>query len=776
MTRVALYARVSTEMQAEEGFSIEAQLNEMRAFAAQRGWVVVAEYVDAGISGSTLERPGLQVALEAAEAHAYDILLVHELSRLSRSVFDTFAIFDRLGKAGVGFASVREPQFDLSTPQGRMFLTIVASINQYYLDILKMHTRKSKRERARQGLYNASVAPYGYRHVGDARTPPEVVEEEAKVVRRVFEMYATGRYTARQIAEILNQEGYRARRGRRFSKDSIVEMLRNPFYIGKVTYREGRRGEIEIYDGLHEPIIPLSLWEAVERERGRYAVKERGRLEKRPYLLAGLVRCAVCERPLRAQGARTGLYYRDTTRLTGYDDCPYGRTAARVEPLHEQVGRILRELRLPEGWQAEVAALVGEEEDVGVLQSRRERLIAERRRLKRAYLAGDFEEDEDIYRERLRQIREELARLPRGEDLRQIEEAARVLETVGEVWEEATEEDRRDLVRLILQEVEVEVSQDRVVALRPRAPFIPLFRKVGIVEEREFGVFVPVWRAGEGPWRWLERVTELPEAVVQEPYVLRWPWGEAEGRQTPTIGRILKERRMRGKGGGLVVSVPWLGVPGVRVDRRKWPEVQLREMSLEEALGERPGSVGVLVTPLALQGVREREALVRRVWEVLEGDGGVWWLVDVLPVSMAGHWVHRYFPGAWRRLGEVYWNGQQVYGVLREVGYEVEMEEWTFGEEVALGVIWEIARRRGGVLGVLTEEEYRAGMERLEGEIAERGEGALVVSEMTLMAVEARKGGRSLGAFHFRKLVLDRIEGVVYNSSALSEPDNGPSA
>lgn len=156
------------------------------------------------------------------------------------------------------------------------------------------------------------------------------------------------------------------------------------------------------------------------------------------------------------------------------------------------------------------------------------------------------------------------------------------------------------------------------------------------MEEREFGVFVPVWRAGEGPWRWLEWVEAMPEVVVQEPYVLRWPWGEGEGRQTPTMGRILKERRMRGKEGGLVVSVPRAGVPGVRVDRRKWPGVEVREAALGEALSWGPGSVGVLVTPLGLQEAEGREGLVRRVWEVLE-EGGVWWLVDVLPVSMAGH-------------------------------------------------------------------------------------------------------------------------------------------
>ncbi len=161
--RVAAYARVSTEMQAEEGLSITAQLNEIREFAAARNWTVVSEFVDAGITGQTLDRPGLQNMLTAAEQGAFDVVIVHELSRLSRSsVYDTFSIFDQLGRCKVGFASVKEPQFDLSNPTGRFLLTIIAAINQYYIDILRMHTKKAKRERAREGLYNASVTPYGY--------------------------------------------------------------------------------------------------------------------------------------------------------------------------------------------------------------------------------------------------------------------------------------------------------------------------------------------------------------------------------------------------------------------------------------------------------------------------------------------------------------------------------------------------------------------------------------------------------------------------------------
>jgi DNA invertase Pin-like site-specific DNA recombinase len=92
----------------------------------------------------------------------------------------------------VGFASVKDNDFDFSSPNGRLFLTLIAALNQYYIDLLKMHTAKSKRQRAHDGLYNASIAPYGYTHVGDQNTPPAVVPEEAALVRQLFERYARG--------------------------------------------------------------------------------------------------------------------------------------------------------------------------------------------------------------------------------------------------------------------------------------------------------------------------------------------------------------------------------------------------------------------------------------------------------------------------------------------------------------------------------------------------------------------------------------------------------
>jgi hypothetical protein len=227
---------------------------------------------------------------------------------------------------------------------------------------------------------------------------------------------------------------------------------------------------------------------------------------------------------------------------------------------------------------------------------------------------------------------------------------------------------------------------------------------------------------------------------------------------SPTVGQLLKERRQGGKEGGVVAVVPREGVPEVRVDRRKWPGVRVEEGTLAEVLGRGPGTVAVLVTPLALQGCEERGSLVAGAWEVLE-EWGYWWLTDIMPASMPGHWVFRCFPGAWKVARGVYWDGQEVYRQLRQVGFAVEMEEWTFREAVRAEVALEVARGRPGILGLLGEEEYGVGLRRLEELV--RG-GAVIGSEVTLVAVVARRGGQGVQRFRIRKLVLDKVRGTGY--------------
>ncbi len=746
--RVATYARVSTGMQAEDGKSLAAQKAEMSEFAQAHDWEIVAEFVDAGLSGTNMDRPGLKNALKAAEQGSYDILLVHELSRLSRRLYDTLGIFEKLGRIEVGFASVQEPNFNFSTPTGRLVLTMLAALNQYYVDLLKMHTAKSKRERARRGLYNASITPYGYEHVGDADTPPERVPEQAAIVEEMFEKYASGKYSFRQIADWMSDAGYRTRSGRRFSKDTVADMIRNPFYKGKVWYRQGSHSqdEGEIFDGQHEAIVSPQLWELCRRVRERRRTAPRTyQPQYRVYLLNGLVRCDICGRKLRAQGAKAGDYYREMSVQRGFLDCPVGGRGVRMEEIDRQVGAVFRELRLPSDWQDELAEMVEEEEELDTLQNRHARLVAERRRLKQMKIRGEFDTDPDLYRRERTRIQRELAELPAAAEIQGVGFATGVIEELTDTWDDAELIDRRDLLRLALRQIKVDVVQGRVVTIEPYPVFVPLFRELSFLQELGFGVFHPVWSEDEADaldvMETRARVTELPDPadVPDWPLVLSLPVDIVGKRITPMLSDWLKKRRRADKPLGPVVELANPRVPALKVDIRHWSEVTIG--SVEDLSDVKDGAVGFLWTPFALQRAEDKAELVEEVKRVLE-KGGRWAFVDVLPASMSGHWLYTYFSDAWENDTGLTWDAFELYNELRGAGFEVELERMTLQREMVREVAYEMVleRERCPQLAILPDETYEEGLTAFREAVKSEDDEALEISELTLVQLTADKG------------------------------------
>jgi len=745
--RVATYARVSLDMQVK-GKSIAAQQAEMREFAAAHGWEVVVEFVDPGLSGTNMDRPGLEAVLAAAEEQTFDVLLVHELSRLSRRLYDTFHIFDKLGRLNVGFSSVKEPNFDFSTATGRLFLTILAALNQYYVDLLKMHTAKSKRERAREGLYNASITPYGYQHTGDADTPPVIVEEEAEGVREMFERYATGKYSYRETAEWLNDAGFRTRSGRHFSKDTVADMIRNPFYKGLVAYRRGSRAQdaAELFPGKHEAIVSPELWDKCRRVREQRRGAPRTYQPKyRVYLLNGIVTCDVCGRKLRAQGTDERSYYREMSYQRGFVDCPSSHKGVRTEVVDEQVGAIFRCLRLPEDWREQLEELLERDDDRQTLENRHTRLVAERRRLKEMRIQGEFDDDIDIYDREQARIRRELAELPAPADMGSIERAATMLEELAEVWDQAELVDRRDLLRIVVREVKVDVPQGRVVTIEPYPVFVPLFRQSPLLREVSFGIFVPLWSpdlAEEmGVMSTLSPLTEAfdSEETPDWPLIVGLPVEVVGKRITPVVSDWLKERRKEDQEIGQIAELIRPGAPSLRVDGRKWPEIEAEQSKDLEVLPD--NAISFLWTPVALQRAKDRASLIEGVKRVLE-ESGTWRFVDAMLTSMPGHWLYQFFPKTWENEKRRTWDTSQMYNMLIRSGFEVELERRSVYQSVALGVALQIARDRERCpqLACLPDAVYAKGLERLEETVEREGEDETIGSEFCLVEVRAVSG------------------------------------
>jgi site-specific DNA recombinase len=478
--KAGLYARVSGEEQAE-GYSIDEQLDAMRKFCDDKGWKIVEEYVDAGVSGTIKDRPAFTRALRAAEERKLDVLLTHQLDRFYRNLQLQLETMGQLGRWGVGYLSVTE-QIDYSNPQGMLFMSILGSFNEYFVANLKRHVKKGKLGRAKSGLLNSPWAPYGYRWVGDKCDNLEIDEDRAEAVRFLFRKFSTGAYSYREVAALMDEQGFpppgRSDRGR-WIENSIYHMLSNRIYIGYVSYKG--EGEDLWFPAQHEPIIDEGLWDAVQEaieERGKKATSRRG---KKVHLLSGLLACAHCQLPLYTVSPREPYTYYYCSSRTVNHPCPtHGAPLLRAEGLYQKVGALVKALRLPDDWCDRLEKLASENRGENI-EAKQQYLRERMSRLKDLYELGDFDLEE--YQRRKADLTRKLEAL---QPIKRpsLQAAARALESLQEVWEKTDEAGRRRLLLPIIDKIGVDQVAAEVVYIQPKPVFTPLFQQLDL-EERD---------------------------------------------------------------------------------------------------------------------------------------------------------------------------------------------------------------------------------------------------------------------------------------------------
>src|SRR5438552_1640269 len=181
--RAVLYGRVSTEEQAEK-YGLSSQLRELRAVAKREGYTIVAEYVDDGVSGATLDRPQLARLREAARARAFDVVLVHAVDRLSRDLLNQLIVTEELRSLGIRIALPSGLIEDSPEAQALVQMQgVFAGVERHKI---RERTTRGRREKARKGLVVSGPWPFGYQH--DASQPGGlgVVEDEARIVLQMF--------------------------------------------------------------------------------------------------------------------------------------------------------------------------------------------------------------------------------------------------------------------------------------------------------------------------------------------------------------------------------------------------------------------------------------------------------------------------------------------------------------------------------------------------------------------------------------------------------------
>ena len=313
-----IYSRVSTEMQVE-GYSLEAQKNCLTKFAEREEMQIVNYYEDAGKSGKSIEgRPAFKKMLSDIESgQSVDYILVYKLSRFGRNAADILNSLELIQTYDVNLICIEEG-IDSSQTSGKLLISVLSAVAEIERENILEQTMNGRREKARQGKWNGGPAPYGYMIKDNMLC---VNEDEAELVRLIYDKYVNTSIGYTGIAKYLNMQGIKKsvrteKMIEQCSAHFVSLVLTNPVYCGKIAY--GRRtlekvkGKKNHYkrinaseyikvEGLHEPIISEELWNKAQEKRkatGRKFASKYGK--DRTHLLTGLLKCPVCGGPMYA--------------------------------------------------------------------------------------------------------------------------------------------------------------------------------------------------------------------------------------------------------------------------------------------------------------------------------------------------------------------------------------------------------------------------------------------------------------------------------------------
>ncbi len=432
--RVALYARVSSEKQAEKETPIEGQLNALRKYAADRGWDIVREFIDEAESARTANRPAFQemITLAKRRQHHFEAILVWKFSRFARNREDSAVYKSLLRKHGVEVISISEPVDDSAV--GRLLEGMIEVIDEFYSANLAQDCLRGQRENARRGFRNGAPAPIGYRHVksivGSAeKSRLDVDETYAPIVKRIFTLCLSG-YGAKEIVKTLNGEHVPTPTGKRWSVQRVLYVLRNEVYTGTLVWnrdnvrggkrRKGAVEDVVRVDDAHPALVDRESFEKAQTLLAqRHAAQLPPRSVSSSYLLSGIIYCSQCHRAMSGASAKSGRYhYYGCTGHIKQGKVTCGAKQISQETLEAAVIEQLKINVLTEGNLTELVRVVNDElgrlrmeyeEQLAAIAERREET---QRRLDKLYAAlesGKLEVD-DIA-PRLKALRAEILEL-----------------------------------------------------------------------------------------------------------------------------------------------------------------------------------------------------------------------------------------------------------------------------------------------------------------------------------------------------------------------------
>ena len=329
-----LYTRVSTSMQVD-GYSLDAQRDKLRKYAAYEDMIVAGEYSDEGFSGKNIQgRQDFQRMLNDIQDGKDDVsyVLVFKLSRFGRNAADVLNSLQLMQDFGVNLICV-EDGIDSSKDAGKLMISVLSAVAEIERENIRTQTMAGREQKAREGKWNGGFAPYGYK-LEDGNLV--IAEDEVEVIRVIYDRYIHTNEGVAGVAKYLNRNGYvkKLRQNNTipgFSRDFVKNVLYNPVYMGKIAYgrrrtekKQGTRNEMHVveqsefpvYEGQHEAIISEEDWYLAQEKRKINSFKrEKVNNPDHAHILSGILKCPCCGKSMYGNIAKAHSKDKKTRRI-----------------------------------------------------------------------------------------------------------------------------------------------------------------------------------------------------------------------------------------------------------------------------------------------------------------------------------------------------------------------------------------------------------------------------------------------------------------------------
>lgn len=471
--RAALYIRVSTQEQASEGYSIDAQKERLASYCNSQEWNVVEWYIEEGESASDLNRPELKRLMSDVQKDLFDVVLVYRLDRLTRSVKDLYKLLETFEEHNVKFRSASEI-YDTTSAMGKMFITIVAALAEWELNNLRERVRFGMEQLVREGKWHGGPVPYGYHWDGNMM---HIIPEEEVILKELRRIYMSGEGFG-STANILNTRGLKRRDGLPWTDQTVQYTLENPFYAGKIRYGTKKKNGKYVSKKKEQqvPVVwsetgfpTIFTWEEYEEQTARMKKRQfYGTSKRRDYWFAGVLKCGRCGntlfgRPYRNRG-KTGSainYLCSGRSMRTGCDLPLFRQSLATDMIMDYIKNIKvtqEELTaVAETMEKEVR---DNEQEIGQLRKSLKEL-ADRRKKWQYMLAEDLISEADFRQRKREEDEKEAILLERIEELKAEEVGvnasfAQLMYDLPDHWSRLEDGDKKEIMQTIFHSIVID--------------------------------------------------------------------------------------------------------------------------------------------------------------------------------------------------------------------------------------------------------------------------------------------------------------------------------